>query len=194
MQDKITKNIPLIFAAGLVLAGLKKNNKEEKKCNVCDSARFFKSQLGEDVAKDTVWQAVNQAFNDNVTAIKQAAFDINQATTVTAYNTAKAQLDTLSTNTQCRILVCQPDGTVYYDSSKNSTNKNTLADANAKTINENHNTRPAIMSAQLTCDGVGNEIKLSTSTNQIEAYDARRIVDKYGDTFGTVRLSKQQAV
>merc|ERR1711998_68377 len=90
-----------------------------------------------------------------------------------------------------RLLVTQPDGSVTYDSSKGD--NNTYANAKDKTINENHNTRPAIMSAQLTCDGRGNEIKLSTSTGQVEAYQAQTIKDSYGANKGTARLSKKAA-
>jgi hypothetical protein len=45
-----------------------------------------------------------------------------------------------------RIVITLPDGTVVVDTSKNN---NTYANFQAKAINENHNTRVAILDAQL---------------------------------------------
>jgi hypothetical protein len=44
-----------------------------------------------------------------------------------------------------------------------------------KTVNENHNTRVAILSAQLYSCGAGVESKLSTTTGQSEIYVAIRL-------------------
>ena len=157
----------------------------------CINANNFKSQLGKTVASNLTWQLVNEYFNNNEITIKLYAGMLNDAIDQPAYAKAANKLTELSNSSRTRILVAQPDGTVTYDSSKGVLN--TFAKAKKKEINENHNTRPSMMSAQLTCDGRGNEIKFSSSTNQIEVYCARTIVDNYGNNKGTVRLSKSVA-
>jgi hypothetical protein len=57
-----------------------------------------------------------------------------------------------------------------------------------KTVNENHNSRIAIVSAQLYPCGVGIESKLSTSTGTTESYVALRL-GKHLNSAGTARLS-----
>jgi len=211
--------VALVGGAGLIYCGkdkkcnhksnkkcdkkCKKNNKKCKKesdnCSIsdpstgscdgkCIDAKNFKSQLGETVAANSTWKIVNTYFNTNEVTIKANAAKVNQATDQASYAIGANALTALATASGNRILVTQPDGTVYFDSSKGIANS--YANAIAKTINENHNTRASIMSAQLTCDGRGNELKLSTSTNQIEAYDARVIVQEYGNNLGTVRVSR----
>ena len=171
----------------------KKHKKKDSSCNshevkdVCCKARNFKSQLGITVASDLKWKSVNTYFLTNEKILKDNALIVNNATDQATYAIGATKLLTLSSS-GFRILVALPDGTVRFDSSK--TTNNTWANANSKTINENHNTRPAIMSAQLTCDGNGNEIKFSTSTGAFEAYSAKRIVNEYGSNGGTVRVSK----
>jgi hypothetical protein len=85
--------------------------------------------------------------------------------------------------------VARSDGSVTYDSSKGD--ENTHKNATDKLINENHNTRPSMMLAQLSESGVGNEIKQSTSTSQVEAYQAKKITPFNVGNRGTVRLSKK---
>lgn len=85
-----------------------------------------------------------------------------------------------------RILITLPDGTVMYDSSKGNTN--TRDNFLSKSINENHNTRVAIMIAQMNKCGIGYEEKYSSTTQNNEIYVAYRIGDQYHNT-GTFRLS-----
>ncbi len=85
-----------------------------------------------------------------------------------------------------RVLITLPDGTVVVDTSKGT--DNTYANYQAKTINENHNSRIAILDSQLWACGVGLETKTSTSTGAVEVYLAKRL-GTYLNSAGTVRLS-----
>lgn len=85
-----------------------------------------------------------------------------------------------------RIVVTLPDGTVVVDTSKGA--NNTFDNFKAKTINENHNTRVAILDAQLWSCGVGLETKTSSTDNVVESYLAKRL-GIYLNSVGTVRLS-----
>lgn len=190
MSYKENKLVPLAIAVigGAILACGNKNNSE----NCCIGASNFKSQLGEDVASNATWKLVNKYFDNNKVALRANALAINQATTDEQYNTAATTLFDLATNSGNRILVAQPDGRVTFDSSKGLIN-NTFSKAQSGNINENHNTRPEMMSAQLTCDGRGDSLRFSSSTESNEAYTARVIKPSYGANFGTIRVSRTQA-
>lgn len=91
-----------------------------------------------------------------------------------------------------RVVITLADGTVVVDTSK--ADGRTPADANSfahftgKSINENHNTRVAIMAAQTYPCGLGIETRLSTSTGNVESYLAARLGEHLNSS-GTVRLS-----
>jgi hypothetical protein len=88
--------------------------------------------------------------------------------------------------TRLRVVITDPDGTVVYDSSKtNNTYQNYLS----KTINENHNTRLAIITALVSSAGSGREQKWSTSTRSFEQYLAVRIGINSESAFGCIRIS-----
>lgn len=98
-----------------------------------------------------------------------------------------------------RILICLPDGRVIFDSIRAddlltspalvpTITDNSFFNARAGTIAENHNTRVAIISAQLNESGVGYEQRYSTTTNNKQVYVARRLGLQF-DNFGTFRLS-----
>lgn len=72
-----------------------------------------------------------------------------------------------------RVLVTEPDGKVIYDTAKGA-DVNTVQNFNAGLINENHNTRPSIMAAQLFEAGVGHEIRFSNSVDANQSYVAVR--------------------
>jgi hypothetical protein len=97
----------------------------------------------------------------------------------------------ISTNefsaTGLRVLVALADGTVCYDSSKGS--ENTYSNFQSKSINENHNSRVAILQALLSNTGIGFEAKLSTTTNTLTNYLAQRIWYTNGRPMGTIRVS-----
>jgi len=86
-----------------------------------------------------------------------------------------------------RVLYCEPDGTVIFDSSKGS--NNTFANFDSKSINENHNTRVAIMSAQSFVSGYGAEVKSSTSTGRVEVYAGTIVGGSQFNNRGTIRVS-----
>lgn len=87
-----------------------------------------------------------------------------------------------------RVVITLPDGTVVVDTSKNDAT-NTYAKYQAKTINENHNSRIAILDAQLYDCGVGVETKRSSTTGTVEHYVAKRL-GAYLDSVGTARISQ----
>ena len=60
-----------------------------------------------------------------------------------------------------------------------------------KTINENHNSRVAILAAQQYACGIGVESKFSSSTGQTESYVAVR-AGEHLDSDGTIRMSVRQ--
>ena len=89
-----------------------------------------------------------------------------------------------------RIVVTEQDGTVVLDSFAGV--NNTRANWRTKTINENHNSRIAVLNAQLFKDGTGYETKLSTTTNTTQMYVAIR-GGKFNNSYGTFRLSMDQS-
>jgi hypothetical protein len=69
---------------------------------------------------------------------------------------------------------------------------NSYANFVAKAVNENHNSRVAILATQLYPCGIGLERKLSTSTGETESYLALRL-GRHLDSVGTARLSTTEA-
>ena len=110
------------------------------------------------------------------------------ATLLTKANTLAASI------ANGRLLVSLPDGTVVLDTSRPDDPANALPEGNSyqhyqdKTVNENHNSRLAILTAQEYPCGVGIESKLSSSTGVREAYVAIRL-GAHLDNAGTARLS-----
>ena len=96
-----------------------------------------------------------------------------------------------------RLLITLADGTVVVDTSKLDDPANTLPAGNsfkhfgAKTVNENHNSRIAILDSQLHVCGLGVETKLSTTDNTKESYVAIRLGAHLNNS-GTARLSVKQ--
>jgi hypothetical protein len=93
-----------------------------------------------------------------------------------------------------RVVVTLPDGTVVVDTAKVDDPTNTQSSGNSfehfseKTVNENHNSRVAILATQLYPCGIGLERKLSTTTGETESYLALRL-GQHLDSAGTARLS-----
>src|SRR5262245_9838033 len=93
-----------------------------------------------------------------------------------------------------RMLVALPDGTVVVDTARTDDPNNTLPVGNSfqhfqqKTVNENHNSRVAVFSAQLYPCGIALESKLSTTTGLTESYLAFRL-GNHLDSIGTARMS-----
>ena len=95
--------------------------------------------------------------------------------------------------TSIRVVVSDSDGTVAYDSNnyigKNPQVINEFADYTNKSINENHNTRAAIMTALISNAGVGMEQKWSSSVGNFLQYLAVRIGINSETSYGTIRIS-----
>lgn len=109
---------------------------------------------------------------------------------VVALNEAIASI-AVGANSSFRVLLCIDDGTVAYDSSKGA--NNTLEKFLAKTINENHNTRPEIMVAVLGNSGVGISDRFSSSILKFLKYQATRLGASTQTNLGTYRVSLRDA-
>lgn len=116
-------------------------------------------------------------FKTKLSAVK------DQATYSVLLTEANATAATVANG---RIVITLPDGTVVVDTSKGTAN--TYQNFKNKVINENHNTRVAILDAQIYDCGVGLETKKSTTDNIVESYVAKRL-GNYLDSAGTVRIS-----
>jgi hypothetical protein len=86
-----------------------------------------------------------------------------------------------------RVVNTLSDGTVCYDSFSKT---NSYENYKSKSINENHNTRVAILQALLSNSGVGYDNRNSTTTGKFAHYIAQRIsVTPYTSSAGCVRVS-----
>ncbi len=118
---------------------------------------------------------------DNLTSLLRGTKD--QATYSKLLNAVKA---VAGTN---RVVVTLADGTVVVDTGKSA--NNSYAIFAAKGVNENHNSRVAIMLAQTHECGLGVETKYSSTDKSTEKYVAIRL-GKYLDSAGTARISTKQ--
>jgi len=98
-----------------------------------------------------------------------------------------------------RILIAESDGTVLLDTAEPINNlitptarTNSYASWQAKVIDENHNTRVAVMTAQIFVGGVGYETKYSSTVGFIQNYVAIR-ANNFLNNQGTIRLSVNAA-
>jgi len=106
----------------------------------------------------------------------------------TVYDNMVVAMNEFCATNDVRGLVTLPDGTVMYDTSK--TDKNTVANAKSKTINENHNTRIVLQKANLGSPGQYQfEGKYSTTNGQFESYVAVSCGSDGTSSFGCVRFS-----
>jgi hypothetical protein len=87
-----------------------------------------------------------------------------------------------------RVLVTLSDGQVVLDTNKSDT-VNTFNNFKLKAINENHNSRVAILTSLLSNAGTGYEEKFSTSDLKFEAYHAQRMGAASSYALGVVRVS-----
>ena len=91
------------------------------------------------------------------------------------------------------IVLILDDGTVIYDSSK--TTNNTYANYGAKTINENHNSRPEVLVAILSTSGTGVSTRFSSSGSNLQKkYYAVRLGDSPQGNLGTLRVSQNVTI
>lgn len=126
------------------------------------------------------------AFSTMIQANSSAAYDAFLAQLLQVFAPFGLILGTASP----RLLVAESDGTVVIDTSRaaGSTNANTYANWQAKLINENHNTRVAVMAAQMFPCGVGYETKFSSTLGISQSYVGIR-GGPYLNNPGTFRLS-----
>jgi len=124
--------------------------------------------------------------------VAQLKTSLSAVKDVATYNALLTQSTAIASSigTSGRVLLTLQDGTVVVDTSKGATN--TYANYTAKKINENHNSRVAILDAQLFECGLGLETKISTTDHAREDYVAVRLGD-YLNSTGTVRVSKKTA-
>jgi hypothetical protein len=132
------------------------------------------------------YSTLNAKLSPRLVAIKAKLDGVkNQATYAILLAEANA---TAASIAKGRVLITLADGTVVVDTSKGAAN--TFANYSAKKINENHNTRIAILDSQLYECGLGVETKRSTTDGVVESYVAQRL-GKYLDNSGTVRISQK---
>ena len=117
--------------------------------------------------------------------IADVAAMVDQATYATLLTHSQALAASITAG---RVVITLPDGTTAVDTSKNN---NTYANFLAKAINENHNSRVAILAAQQYQCGLGLESKFSTTDGQLESYFAIRL-GNHLDAYGTARISTKQ--
>ena len=89
------------------------------------------------------------------------------------------------------ILLSLDDGTVIYDSTKTT---NIITNYGAKSINENHNTRPEILNATLSSSGVGTARRFSSSSKAWLQYYALRLGHSPQENMGTLRVSVKELI
>jgi hypothetical protein len=138
------------------------------------------------------YQALFAALNPHTTELRNRLGAVmNGATYVNLLNLANS----IATNNNARLVITLPDGTVVIDTNRNDGPSNPQNNAYpnfvAKTINENHNSRVAILAAQTWPCGTAVETKTSTSTGEVENYVAVRL-GNHLDSQGTARLSHKE--
>jgi hypothetical protein len=120
--------------------------------------------------------------------------DLNMPSNQSDYNSVMTKCNEIKSNmigfSGARVLYTAPDGTVIFDSGIKIFTDNTYDNYVKKSINENHNSRPAIMCAQLSLfgHGLGVEQKFSTSTKSNEIYAAIAFGSRFNNQ-GTMRIS-----
>ena len=140
-----------------------------------------------------VWLASRGATLRQIPAFGQISTQLgaltNQATYQPLLDTANTLAASLPTG---RVVITLPDGTVVLDTARDDNTADPKSNSYQhfldKTINENHNSRLAILGAQEYACGVGLESKLSTTTGLTESYVAIRVGEQL-NSLGTVRMS-----
>jgi hypothetical protein len=141
---------------------------------------------------NATYKQLHSILTPELAQLKALLDDVKDQPTYESLLTLARTVATISPNG--RLLVTLPDGTVVVDTSKEDDHLNTLEQGNSfkhfkdKTVNENHNTRIAILHSQLHVCGHGVETKLSTTDNTRESYVAIRL-GAYLNNSGTARIS-----
>jgi hypothetical protein len=147
---------------------------------------------------NTTYKSLNSRLGNNTTVLKTLLDQVKDQTSYKKLLDQSRLIATLGTNPPLpgRLVVTVADGTVVVDTGKpdDPNNLKPQVQGNSylhfinKTVNENHNSRIAILDAQLQPCGKGVETKLSTSDGTKESYVAIRLGD-YLNSSGTARLS-----
>jgi len=116
----------------------------------------------------------------------------NNPDSIARYNSMVSFLNTKNTNAGAKagIVLALDDGTVMYDNSKTNTMDNYIA----KSINENHNSRPEILNAVLSSSGTGFSRRYSSSSLAIKQYYAVRLGVSAQANVATLRVTYQETL
>jgi len=178
----------LASAASLSLAVLlAPGSARAQTCNAGIGAAFVAHQAAYTALVGAIAPQLGNLNTKLVQTVDQATYD----SLLTDARTLAASV------TSGRVLITVPDGTVVLDTARTDDPTNVLPTGNSfqhfqgKTVNENHNSRVAILDAQEWPCGFGLEAKFSTSTNQREIYVAVRL-GTHLDSNGTARISTKE--
>jgi len=182
-------------------------NYNQGPCNIqyhdygCNGIVDYNNNIPLEIAADPAYQAIFNRF---------AQLNLSQYEVLTRssklnadnYNALLQVVRTfLTVALGYRLVLALPDGTVIIDSARPddiagataSVVANSFVNFTNGTINANHNTRVAVLNAQLQCQGYGYEKKYSTTTLQHEVYVAARLGIQFNNE-GTLRLSFPQQI
>jgi hypothetical protein len=138
---------------------------------------------------DLMWAVLTPNISNLTTLLNAMADQSSYGTLVAAARAVVANIDPARFG---RLVVTLPDGTVVLDTIRpdgdTPANANSFAHFQAKSINENLNTRVAIAAAQTYPCGIGIETRLSTTTGLFESHFSVRL-GSHLSSRGTARLS-----
>jgi hypothetical protein len=147
---------------------------------------------------NAVYKSLNARLSNNTTVLKTLLDQVKDQTSYKKLLDSSRLIASFGTTPPLpgRLVITAADGTVVVDTGKpdDPNNLKPLVQGNSyvhflnKTVNENHNSRIAILDAQLQPCGKGVETKFSTSDGTKESYVAIRLGD-YLNSSGTARLS-----
>jgi len=120
--------------------------------------------------------------DDNFYVIKRF---LDNPTNSTYYDAVVTFLNSFSS---CDIMLIADDGSVVYDSRKG--NENTYANCQANTINENHHSRPEVLTSLLSVSGAGTSDRYSRTKQMRTVNLASRLGSSSQMCLGTLRVSQ----
>ena len=138
----------------------------------------------------------NELLLHLVNTVRPRINGLNLPQSVSEYNNVLTLCNSIKTDmgvkfNKPRVLFCSQDGTVVVDTGKST---NTFENYTGKSVNENHNSRVAIMFAQLSLfgAGLGVENKYSGSINTNQLYAATIVNGTRFSNSGTFRISFEE--
>jgi hypothetical protein len=138
---------------------------------------------------DLMWGTLTPNIN-HLTDLLRGVY--NQETYATLLAAARSVAAGIGINRLGRLVMTLPDGTVILDTIRpdgdTPVNANSYAHFQAKSINENLNTRVAVAAAQTFPCGLAIESRISTTTSRFESHFAVRL-GPHLSSLGTARLS-----